>query len=137
MMISTRGRYALRVVIYLAENATENYIPMKDVASSQNISLKYLEQIIPILTKNGILEAVHGKGGGYKFIKDPSKTKAWDVLVLTENDLVPVACLADDAPPCEKLNQCKTIGLWRELNDAVKNCLQNVSITDLINGYKL
>ena len=136
MLISTRGRYALRVIIDLAENDKGGYIPMKDVAARQNISLKYLEQILPILTKNGIVEAVHGKGGGYKFIKNPDGCSVWDILRLTEGDLAPVSCLGDDAKPCDKVAECKTIHMWKGLNDAVQNYLKSVKISDLIqNSY--
>ena len=131
MLISTRGRYALRVIIDLTENDTGGYIPMKDVAARQEISLKYLEQILPILTKNGIVEAVHGKNGGYKFLKDPSVCSVWDILSLTEGDLAPVSCLIEGAPPCEKSVECRTLKMWKGLNDAVSTYLKSVKISDL------
>ena len=93
MLISTRGRYAIRVIIDLAQNSNGEYIPMKDVAKRQEISLKYLEKILPILTKHKIIEGVHGKGGGYKLGKNINKYKVIDILKLTEGDLAPVACL--------------------------------------------
>ena len=93
MLISTRGRYAIRVIIDLAQNSNGEYIPMKDVAKRQEISLKYLEKILPILTKHKIIEGVHGKGGGYKLGKNIKKYKVIDILKLTEGDLAPVACL--------------------------------------------
>lgn len=93
MMISTRGRYALRVLADLAENSGRGYIPMKEVAARQGISLKYLEQIIPALTKSGYIEGIQGKGGGYRLIKAPNNCIIGDILRLTEGDLAPVACL--------------------------------------------
>lgn len=131
MIISTRGRYALRVIIDLAENCDGSYIPMKTVAARQDISLKYLEQILPVLTKNGIVEATHGKGGGYRLAKSPEDCSVFDVLKLTE-ELAPVSCLVEGAKPCEKKARCKTIELWRGLEDTIKNYLSNYSIADLI-----
>lgn len=137
MLISTRGRYALRVIIDLAENDNGSFIPMKDVAARQEISLKYLEQILPILTKNGIVEAVHGKGGGYRFRLSPDACTVWDILKLTEGDLAPVSCLGENAKPCEKMGDCRTLTMWKGLNDTVRNYLQGVKISDLINNtYK-
>lgn len=137
MLISTRGRYALRVIIDLVENDKGAYIPMKDVAKRQGISLKYLEQILPILTKNDIVEAVHGKGGGYRFKKDVDSCSVWEILKLTENGLAPVSCLEDGAKACEKVMECRTIDMWRGLDDVVKNYLQSVKIADITkNDYK-
>ena len=87
MMISTRGRYALRALIDLAEHGGDGYIPMKEIANRQGISLKYLEQIVPALSKNGFIEGVHGKGGGYRLAKEPKEYRVGDVLRLTEGDL--------------------------------------------------
>ncbi len=131
MIISTRGRYALRVIIDLAENCDGSYIPMKTVAARQDISLKYLEQIIPILTRNGIVEAAHGKGGGYRLAKSPEECTVYDVLKLTE-ELAPVSCLVEGSKPCEREAGCKTIGLWRGLEDVIKDYLKSYSIADLI-----
>ena len=90
MMISTRGRYALHVLIDLAEHSGDGYIPMKDVAKRQNLSLKYIEQIVPVLTKNGLLTGIRGKGGGYKLSRLPEEYKIGEILRLTEGDLAPV-----------------------------------------------
>ncbi len=111
-MISTRGRYALRVLIDLADHSSGNYIPMKDVAERQKLSLKYLERILPTLTKARLIEGVHGKGGGYKLTRDPSDYTVGEVLRLTEGDLAPVACLQPDAPPCDRVGECRTIKMW-------------------------
>lgn len=131
MFVSTRGRYALRVLIDIAENSNGNFIPMKDVAARQDISLKYLEQILPILTKNGIIEATSGKGGGYRLKGEPENIHVSDVLRLTEGDLSPVACLGADAKSCAREKQCRTLGLWSGLNKVVNDYLDNYTIADM------
>ena len=132
-MISTRGRYALRVLIDLAEHNNGGYIPMKDVAKRQELSLKYLERILPTLTKAKLIEGVHGKGGGYKLTRDPEKYTVGEVLRLTEGDLAPVACLAPDAPPCDRVGECRTIGMWREYYEMTNRYFDGISIADLVN----
>lgn len=133
-MISTRGRYALRVLIDLAQNGQDGFIPMKDVAARQEISLKYLEQILPVLSKNNMVKAVHGKGGGYRLAVAPSEIKIGDVLRLTEKDLVPVACLAEGAGKCERENSCPTISFWKGLNDVINEYLDGKTLNDFINS---
>lgn len=131
-MISTRGRYALRVLVDLAKLQDQGYIPMKTVAQRQGISLKYLEQILPILTKNKLVVGVHGKGGGYKINRAPEDIRVGDVLRLTENDLAPVACLAAGAEECAKVQSCSTISFWKGLNDVINEYLDSKTIADLI-----
>ena len=109
-MISTRGRYALRVLIDIAENSNGNYIPLNDIASRQNISEKYLESILVLLTRGNLLNGLRGKGGGYKLTKSPEEYTMTSILTLTEGTLAPVACLKDGAEPCVKKNACKTQG---------------------------
>ena len=130
-MISTRGRYALRVLIDLAINAQEQYIPMKEVAARQGISLKYLEQILPVLSKNGMVKAIHGKSGGYQLAKDPADIKVREVLRLTEKDLAPVACLAEGAAECNRADACQTLDFWKGLNDVVNDYLDSKTLADL------
>ena len=101
-MISTRGRYALRVLIDLAEHQNGEYIPIKEVADRQDISLKYLERIMPLLTKGDLVEGLHGKGGGYRLRRSPEEITAGEVLRLAEGGLAPVACLEEGAPPCSR-----------------------------------
>ena len=132
MMISTRGRYALRVIIDLAEHGGDKYIAMKDVAARQAISLKYLEKILPVLVKHGLIEGVHGKGGGYKLTRPVEEYKIGEILKLTEGDLAPVACLCDDAEPCERTADCRTKPMWDELNKLVNDYLDSVTIADLL-----
>ena len=102
MMISTRGRYALRVLADLATHDPGAFIPMKDVAERQDVSLKYIEKIMPVLTKNGLVEGVHGKGGGYRLHRGPEEITVGEILRLTEGSLAPVACLEKGAAPCPR-----------------------------------
>lgn len=132
MMISTRGRYALRVMIDLAEHTKGGYIPMKDVAARQNISLKYLERILPVLTKNQLIEGQHGKGGGYKLTRPLADYKVGEILRLTEGDLAPVACLECGAVPCERADACKTLAMWHRFNTITNEFFDSISIADLI-----
>ena len=108
MMISTRGRYALRVLIDLAEHAERGYVPMKEIAERQEISLKYLERILPVLSKNGLIEGVQGRGGGYRLNRPPEECRIGEILRLTEGDLAPVACLECGARPCGRMAECRT-----------------------------
>lgn len=132
MIISTRGRYALRVLIDLAEHYNGGFTPMKEVAERQDISLKYLERIIPALTKGGLIEGVHGKGGGYRLTRSPDEYNVWDVLVLTETELAPVACLEDHAKPCVRQAECRTLPLWQEFYENMKDFFKSKSIADLM-----
>ena len=132
MMISTRGRYALRVLIDLAEHQTDAYIPLKDIAQRQNLSEKYLESILKILVQNKLLSGLRGKGGGYRLSKSPEQITAGDVLRLTEASLAPVACLGPDSKHCERVTHCRTLSLWKNLDTLVNNYLDGVSIADLM-----
>lgn len=132
MLISTRGRYAIRVMIDLAENDTGNYIPMKDVAARQDLSLKYLEKILPVLTQNGLVEGLHGKGGGYRLVKEPKDYRIGDILRLTEGDLAPVACLECGAKPCEKSAECRTLPMWTEFKQIIDEYFDGKTLEDLV-----
>lgn len=132
MLISTRGRYALRVLADLAEHAEDGYIPMKDIAERQKISLKYLERILPALTKNGIIEGVQGKGGGYRLMRAPEECRIGDILRLTEGDLAPVACLEHDAKPCDQAGECRTLPLWTEFYELVNRFFDEKTLADII-----
>lgn len=131
-MISTRGRYALRVLIDLAEHNNGKYIPMKDVAARQDVSLKYLERILPTLTKEKLIEGVHGKGGGYRLTRRPEDYTVGEVLRLTEGDLAPVACLLPDADPCPRAAECRTLKLWRDYYEMTNRYFDGVTVADLI-----
>ena len=132
MMISTRGRYALRVLIDLAEHGNDAYIPMKDVAQRQGISKKYMEQIMPVLTKNRLVEAIHGKGGGYKLLKSPEDYTVGEILRLTEGELAPVACLSRNAAPCSRASQCRTLAMWSRFNDITNRYFDGITLADLM-----
>lgn len=137
MMISTRGRYALRVLIDLAEHiGDDGYIPMKEVAERQEISLKYLEQIVSVLSKNGYVEGMHGKGGGYRLIRHPEDCRAGDILRLTEGDLAPVACLGCRAKPCDRMYDCRTYPMWEELKRIVNDYFDGITVADLMKTEK-
>lgn len=132
MKISTKGRYAVRVMLDLALNNTGEYIKVKDIAARQEISEKYLEQIISILNKAGYVKSVRGAQGGYKIAKDPSNYTVGMILRLTEGSLSPVACLDDEVNECERCDTCETLGVWRELAEAINNVVDNVTIADLM-----
>lgn len=132
MMISTRGRYALRVLIDLAEHGNDSYIPMKEVAERQEISLKYLEKILPVLAKNFLIEGVHGKGGGYKLTRKPEEYTVGEILRLTEGDLAPVSCLECNAEQCHRTEDCRTLPMWSKLHDMINTYLDGVTIADLM-----
>lgn len=131
-MISTRGRYALRVLIDLAEHRNGSYIPMKDVADRQDISLKYLERIVPVLTQSGLIEGVHGKGGGYRLVKAPDECRVGDILRLTEGDLAPVACLAPGAKPCARAADCRTLAMWQKFYTLINDYFDGITVADLM-----
>ena len=133
MMISTRGRYALRVLIDLAEHNTGEFIPLKEVAARQEISLKYIEKIMPLLSKAGYVICMHGKRGGYRLLKDPADYSVGDILRLTEGELAPVSCLMPDAPPCKRAAHCKTLRMWRDYFKMTNDYFDNIKITDLAN----
>ena len=132
MLISTRGRYAIRVMIDLAENGTGNYIPMKDVAARQDLSLKYLEKILPVLTQNNFVEGIHGKGGGYRLVREPKDYRIGDILRLTEGDLAPVACLECGAKPCEKAGECRTLPMWTEFKKIMDEYFDGITLENLM-----
>ena len=131
MMVSTRGRYALRVMIDLAEHRGSGYIPMKDVAARQEISLKYIEQIVPVLTKNGFVEGVHGRGGGYRLCREPEDYTAGEILRLVEGDLAPVSCLTPDAPPCPRTAECRTLPMWRDFCRITNEYFDSITLAAL------
>ena len=134
MIVSTRGRYALRVLLDLCSGDPDAFVPMKEIAKREGISVKYMEQIMPVLVKNGLVEAVHGKGGGYRLGVKPSECRVGDVLRLTEGDLAPVACLSCGAEPCKRYADCKTIGMWSEFNRITNEYFNGITLSDLNKG---
>ena len=131
-MISTRGRYAIRVMLDIAQHQKDGYVPMKEVASRQNLSLKYLEQIIPPLKKNNMVEGIQGKGGGYRLVRKPEQYTIGDILRITERDLAPVSCLAEGAEKCNRRDKCQTIDFWEGLNSVVNDYLDSKNLADLM-----
>lgn len=134
MMISTRGRYALRVLIDLAEHRNEQYMPMKEVASRQDISLNYIERIMPILTKAKLVEGIHGKGGGYRLTKAPEQYRVGEILRLTEGDLAPVACIGCEAEECSRIDQCRTYSMWDKFYAITNEYFDSITLADLMKG---
>lgn len=131
MKISTKGRYALRVMIDLAENSNGNFISLKDIANRQGISNKYLEQIIALLNKAGYLETARGYAGGYKLIKEPKEYVIGDILRSTEGELAPTYCLSEDGE-CERKKSCKTYSFWKGLDDVISEYVDSKTLADLI-----
>ena len=132
MIVSTKGRYALRVMIDLAEQNKSERVPLKEIAERQEISQKYIESIMTMLSKNGLVDAVHGKGGGYSLNKKPDEYKVGDILRLTEGSLSPVACLEKGAEECPRKGECRTLPLWTKLDELVEGYLDSVSLADLM-----
>ena len=132
MLISTKGRYALRVMIDLAEHQKDGYIPLKEVAQRQDISEKYLETIIKLLVKANLLSGLRGKGGGYKLTKNPESYTVGSILRLTEDSLAPVSCLEPGAAACAKVAECRTLSLWQGLDKVINEYLDNVTVADLV-----
>lgn len=134
MKISTKGRYALRIMIDLAINNTGEYIPLKTVASRQGISNKYMEQIIPALGNAGLVKSTRGSQGGYKLSADPNKCTAGDIIRCLEGDLIPVPCAADE-DCCERSEQCVSIEVWQQIKTAVDNVVDGITLQNLVDRY--
>ena len=132
MLISTKGRYALRILVDMAEHGAEGYIPLKEVAQRQEISEKYLESIVKELVKNEILTGVRGKGGGYRLRRPPEQINVGDILYYMEGTLAPVACLERGASPCERAAVCRTLEFWRGLDEAIRNYTTGFTLADLV-----
>ena len=132
MMVSTRGRYALRMMIDLAENSHDHaYIAMKDIAERLEISKKYMEQIMPVLVKNGLVEGLQGQGGGYRLTRRPEDYRVGEILRLTEGDLAPVSCLSGDSP-CTRSGGCRTIAMWSRFNKLTNDFFDGITVADLM-----
>ena len=132
MIVSTRGRYALRVMIDIAEHPNEPYIPLKSIAARQGISEKYLESILKILVQEHLLEGMRGKGGGYRLTMSPSEYTIGRILRLTETSLEPVGCIESGSTSCPKASECRTIGMWMKLGEIVNDYLDSITLADLL-----
>ena len=133
MKISTKGRYAVRMLVDLAEHKNDGFIALKDIADRQNISKKYLEQIVPLLNKSGILKANRGYQGGYMLAKNPDKLTICEVLKITEGSIAPVACLDFEPIQCERADECSTLYIWKGLYKVITDYLEGITIQDIIN----
>jgi Rrf2 family protein len=131
MKISTRGRYALRIMIDLAVNGGDEYIRLKDVAERQGITLKYMEQIMPLLTKAGYVKSYRGNNGGYKLARKPEDYTAGDILRTTEGSLAPIPCLEDQVNLCERQDSCVTLPFWEGLWKVINEYTDSVTLADL------
>lgn len=132
MLISTKGTYALSVMIDLAEHEKDGYIALGDIAERQGMSKKYLEAIIKDLVKVQMVKGVRGKGGGYKLNVDPAKCTAWDVIRATEENFSPVSCVTDDHTTCPNQTVCRTLPMWIELNRTLKIFFEKYTIADMM-----
>lgn len=132
MTISSKGKYALRVLIDLAEHDNGAYIPMKVVAARQGLPLKYLEHILPTLKQNGIVEGVHGKGGGYRLTRKPEDYTVGEILRLVEGNLSPVSCPECESESCEQVNQCRTAAMWKNLQSMIDGFFDGITLRDLM-----
>ena len=132
MFISTKGRYALRVMVDLAEHQDEGFVPLKEIAQRQEISEKYLEAVLKVLVRERILVGLRGKGGGYKLGKPPEQYKVGTFLRLTEGELAPVACLESHALPCSRAAQCRTLPMWEKFDQVVTEFFDGYTIADLM-----
>lgn len=135
MRISTKGRYALRLMLDLAMNGAGGFISLKAVAQRQEISDKYLEQITHQLSRAGLLQSARGAQGGYRLARQPAEYSVGEILRTVEGSLAPVSCL-DCATPCDKIDSCLTIGLYKKISDAVDGVVDHTSLADIINEYR-
>ena len=134
MLISTKGRYALRVMIDLAEHQADGFIPLKVIADRQEISEKYLESIIKLLVKAKLLNGLRGKGGGYQLTKAPEQYTVGSILRMTEDSIAPVSCLEPDAAACPRAAECRTLSLWQGLDKVINDYLDNITLADLMHS---
>lgn len=136
MMISTKGRYALRLLLDMALNNTGDPVRIKDIAVRQDISDKYLEQIVSILNKAGFVRSIRGPQGGYLLTKNPEQYTVGEILRLTEGSLAPVSCLEDEVNQCERQEDCVTVILWKKLNYAINDIVDHTTLADLVEWHQ-
>ncbi len=135
MKVSTKGRYALRMLVDLAEHKEDGFIPLKEIAGRQNISKQYLEQIVSLLNTSDILKTNRGKQGGYMLAKPPAQITVGQILRITEGSLAPTACLEDRINQCERAATCKTLSVWNGLYKVVTRYLDSVTIENILEQY--
>ena len=134
MIVSTKGRYALRVMVYLAMQDNTEYTPLKQIAESEGISQKYLESIMTTLSKAGFVDAVHGKGGGYRLNRKPEEYTVGSILKLTEGSLRTVSCTAEGAAACSRSECCNALPMWEKLDKMIDDFFEGITIADLLNS---
>ena len=135
MMVTTKGRYALRLMIDLAENQKDGcFIPLRDIAKRQELSEKYLETILPYLIRSNYLEGLRGKGGGYRLAREPETYTIGSILKLLEGSIAPVACLEGGKKPCTRAAECKTLPMWEKLYRIIDEYFDGITLADLCNG---
>ena len=132
MIVSTKGRYALRVMLCFAQRNPSEYIPLKEIAESEEISQKYLESIMTILSKAGFVDAVHGKGGGYRLNRKPEEYTVGSILKLTEGSLAPVSCTTQGAAACSRSTCCQTLPMWERLEKMIDEFFEGITLADLL-----
>ena len=132
MIVSTKGRYALRVMVNFAQRGREEYIPLKEIAESEGISQKYLETIMTTLSKAGFVDAVHGKGGGYRLNRTPEEYTVGSILKLTEGSLAPVSCTSQGAAACSRSTCCQTLPMWEKLEKMIDEFFEGITLADLL-----
>ncbi len=135
MIVSTKGRYALRVMVGLAMRESAEFVPLKEIAETEGISQKYLESIMTVLSKAGFVDAVHGKGGGYKLNRTPKDYTVGSILKLTEGSLAPVACTSQGAAACSRATCCQTLPMWERLETMIDEFFEGITIEDLLNDH--
>lgn len=135
MKISTKGRYALRLLLDLAIHREDGYVSLKDIAERQQISKKYLEQIVPLLSRSGLLKANRGYQGGYMLSKSPEQYTLAEILRLTEGNLAPVTCLEGEVNDCPRAEECITLPVWKGLYDTINHYLENVTLQNILDDY--
>ena len=133
-MISTKGRYSIRIMLDIAEHSDGEYVPMKEVAERQGLSLKYVERIVPLLKDARLVDSVHGKGGGYRLNRDPDRYTLWEILTVTEGDMAPVSCLKCDAAPCDRAYECRTLPVWEKYYAMIKDYFSGITLADLMDA---
>ena len=136
MIVSTKGRYALRVMLCFAQRNPSEYIPLKEIAESEEISQKYLESIMTILSKAGFVDAVHGKGGGYRLNRKPEEYTVGSILKLTEGSLAPVSCTTQGAAACSRSTCCQTLPMWERLEKMIDEFFEGITLADLLKDMK-
>ncbi len=136
MKISTKGRYALRMLLDLAEHQNCGFIALKDIAERQNISKKYLEQIIPIFNRTGILKTIRGSQGGYQLAKTPDKYTVGEILRLTEGSLSPIACVEEELTECDRSGDCAMLPVWQGLYKVIQEYLDGITLQDILDQHR-